>query len=285
MPVQTLTNQFLSTLPSIVPPKGATSFFDTEIKGFILEHRASGGATYYFRYRDAAQRLRMAHIGRLADLTLATARARAHAMRQLLLEGGDPAVERHRFADVPTLAELVDQRYLPYVKLHKRSWATDECVLRLHLLPVFGAYRIHHIQRADVVKLMQALRQQGYSAGIGSSSNEIRDYRKHLLTLLDFENYGFATSSSDFFSISACRDLLFHIQENRMNLKVIDGFIKDHGLNFLGFDINSSVSRSYKSRFPNDLSATNLDNWRAYEEENPDIFVGMYQFWVQKIST
>ena len=165
MPVQTLTNQFLSTLPSIVPTKGATSFFDTEIKGFILEHRASGGATYYFRYRDAAQRLRMARIGRLADLTLATARARAHAMRQLLLEGGDPAVERHRFADVPTLADMVHERYLPYAKLHKRSWATDECVLRLHLLPVFGAYRIHRIQRADVVKLMQAVRQQGYAAG------------------------------------------------------------------------------------------------------------------------
>ena len=68
MPVQTLTNQFLSTLPSIVPPKGAVSFFDTEIKGFILEHRTSGGATYYFRYRDAAQRLRMARIGRLAAI-------------------------------------------------------------------------------------------------------------------------------------------------------------------------------------------------------------------------
>ena len=124
MPVQTLTNQFLSTLPSIVPPKGAVSFFDTEIKGFILEHRTSGGATYYFRYRDSAQRRRMARIGRLADLTLATARARAHAMRQLLLEGGDPAVERHRFADVPTLADMVHERYLPYAKLHKRSWAT-----------------------------------------------------------------------------------------------------------------------------------------------------------------
>jgi hypothetical protein len=68
MPVQTLTNQFLSTLPSIVPPKGAVSFFDTGIKGFILEHRTSGGATYYFRYRDAAQRLRMARIGRLAAI-------------------------------------------------------------------------------------------------------------------------------------------------------------------------------------------------------------------------
>ena len=67
-----------------------------------------------------------------------------------------------------------------------------------------------------------------------------------------------------------------------MDLKVIVDFLKDHGLNFLGFDINSSVILAYKKRFPNDLSATNLDNWRTYEEENPDTFFGMYQFWVQK---
>ena len=165
MPVQTLTNQFLSTLPSTVPAKGSVSYFDTEITGFMLEHRAGGGATYYYRYRDGAKRLRMARIGRLADLPLATARAQAHAMRQMRLEGGDPCVERHRFSEMPTLAALVETRYLPYAKQHKRSWATDESMLRLHLLPVFGAYRLNRIHRTDVLKLLQAVRQQGYAAG------------------------------------------------------------------------------------------------------------------------
>lgn len=165
MPVQTLTNQFLLTLPSHLPSKGSVAFFDTEIKGFMLEHRASGGATYYFRYRDAAKRLRMARIGRLADVPLAAARARAHAMRQMLLEGGDPAVEHRRFADTPTLAELVHTRYLPFARQHKRSWATDESVLRLHLLPVIGDRRINRIHRSDVVSLLQTVRQQGYAPG------------------------------------------------------------------------------------------------------------------------
>jgi hypothetical protein len=96
------------------------------------------------------------------------------------------------------------------------------------------------------------------------------------------ENYGFATSSSDFFSISACRDLLFHVQEHRMNLRTLDRFFKDNELTFLGFEIDSSVIRTYKNRFPNDPSATNLDQWHIYEEENPYTFIGMYQFWVQK---
>ena len=28
----------------------------------------------------------------------------------------------------------------------------------------------------------------------------------------------------------------------------------------------------------------NLDKWQTYEEGNPDIFAGMYQFWCQKIA-
>jgi len=50
MPAHALTSEFLATLPGRGPVSGAVSFFDTEIKGFLLELRASGGATFYFRY-------------------------------------------------------------------------------------------------------------------------------------------------------------------------------------------------------------------------------------------
>ena len=64
MPAQALTTEFLATLPGREPASGAVSYFDTEIKGFLLEHRASGGATFYFRYRDAAGKVRLNRIGR-----------------------------------------------------------------------------------------------------------------------------------------------------------------------------------------------------------------------------
>ena len=134
------------------------------------------------------------------------------------------------------------------------------------------------LARGDIVRVRNLISKEG----IGSTSQEIRDYRKYLLGLKDFENYGFATSSSDFFSTSACRDLLFHVQEHRMNLKILAVFFEEHDLNFLGFDIDSSVIRAYKNRFPNDPSATNLDQWHIYEEENPNTFAGMYQFCIQK---
>ena len=151
-------------------------------------------------------------------------------------------------------------------------------LLRPHGIMKLGFYS--GLARRDIVRVRSLIS----LAGIGSSSQNIRGYRKHLLGLKISENYGFATSSSDFFSTSACRDLLFHVQEHRMNLRTLNRFLKDNNLTFLGFEIDSSVIQAYKKRFLNDMPATNLEQWHIYEEENPDTFIGMYQFSIQKNS-
>jgi tetratricopeptide (TPR) repeat protein/2-polyprenyl-3-methyl-5-hydroxy-6-metoxy-1,4-benzoquinol methylase len=156
------------------------------------------------------------------------------------------------------------------------GWEVLLSLLRPSGLMKLGFYS--ELARRDIVRVRNLIS----SAGIGSSSQDIRGYRKHLLGLQNSKDYGLATSSSDFFSTSACRDLLFHVQEHRMNLRTLYKFLKNHDLNFLGFEIDSSVIQAYKKRFSNDISATNLDQWHIYEEENPDTFIGMYQFYVQK---
>ena len=68
-----------------------------------------------------------------------------------------------------------------------------------------------------------------------------------------------------------------------MTLEQINKFILGNDLMFLGFEFsNPSVTRAYKLRFPDDRAATSLANWHVFEQENPDLFFGMYQFWVQK---
>jgi tetratricopeptide (TPR) repeat protein len=156
------------------------------------------------------------------------------------------------------------------------GWKVLLSLLRPHGLMKLGFYS--ELARRDIVRVRNLIS----STGIGSSFQDIRDYRKNLLGLKNSENYGFATSSTDFFSTSACRDLLFHVQEHRMNLQTLNRFFKDNDLTFLGFEIDSSVIQAYKKRFLNDKSATNLEQWHIYEKENPDTFIGMYQFWIQK---
>jgi hypothetical protein len=82
--------------------------------------------------------------------------------------------------------------------------------------------------------------------------------------------------------VSDCRDLLFHVQESRLTLPQIGAFVREAGLQFLGFDLDTALRNAYAARFPDDRALTNLDQWHIFETQNPRAFIGMYQFWVQR---
>lgn len=133
--------------------------------------------------------------------------------------------------------------------------------------------------RRNIVKIWDFIAERGY----GSSPGEIRRFRQDLMESGNNAEFGAALNSADFFSISTCRDLLFHVQEQRMTLTGIDAFLRKNNLAFLGFEIDADVLHAYKRRFPDDRAATNLAQWQVFEGENPDTFSSMYHFWVQKV--
>jgi hypothetical protein len=91
------------------------------------------------------------------------------------------------------------------------------------------------------------------------------------------------TRWGDFFSMSDCRDLLFHVQEHRFTIAQIKAALDGFGLRFLGFELSPRDAQLCRDRFERDRwSATDLEHWQAMEAEHPDLFAGMYQFWVQK---
>ena len=84
----------------------------------------------------------------------------------------------------------------------------------------------------------------------------------------------------DFYSTSACRDLLCHVQEHVFSPIDIKQALARLDLTFLGFEFrNPAHERAYRARFPDDPACDSLDDWDAFEAENPDTFIGMYQFW------
>jgi hypothetical protein len=117
--------------------------------------------------------------------------------------------------------------------------------------------------------------------GIGASADDIRRCRQELLDLNKSQDIGVA-SSGDFFGTSSCRDLLFHVQERRIQLPAIAAFLRDNDLTFLGFEIDGGTLGAYRRRFPDDPAAANLDHWQLFEEDNPGTFARMYTFWIQK---
>lgn len=131
----------------------------------MLEVRSSGGKTFYQRYRDAGGRERQFKIGPANILTISQARRKARAVLAEAILGSDPQQEREEMRGIPTLAEFVRASYLPYAKDVKRSWQTDETILRIHILQKFGAYRLDQISNQGIAALLSRMRDQGYASG------------------------------------------------------------------------------------------------------------------------
>lgn len=134
------------------------------------------------------------------------------------------------------------------------------------------------LARRDIVVARDFIARQGY----GTTAENIRQCRQEMMDSTKNLDFGTALKSGDFFSVSACRDLLFHVQEHRMTLAGIKDFLQENDLQFLGFELDAHVLQTYRLRFPDDRKKTNLDHWQIFESENPDTFLGMYQFWIQK---
>jgi 2-polyprenyl-3-methyl-5-hydroxy-6-metoxy-1,4-benzoquinol methylase len=129
--------------------------------------------------------------------------------------------------------------------------------------------------RKDVVAARAFIAEHGF----GSTSSDIRRCRQELLAtpLRSVSRF------TDFFSTSECRDLLFHVQERRVTIPAIKDFLAAHGLRFLGFEFDAATQHTYRAQFAGSgWSPTDLDRWHALETDRPDMFSGMYQFWVQK---
>ncbi len=131
--------------------------------------------------------------------------------------------------------------------------------------------------RADVVRARAFVAEHGFAA----TPDGIRECRAAMLAS-DDSLLAAACRRVDFYSLSGCRDLLFHVEEHRLNLPEIAAFIEGEGLAFLGFDADHTMLARYAARFPEDRAKTDLGCWHQFETENPDTFAAMYQFWVQK---
>lgn len=88
--------------------------------------------------------------------------------------------------------------------------------------------------------------------------------------------------NEDFFSMSGCRDLMFHVHEHRFTLPQVESMIARLGLRFLGFEFPDSgaTRQRYRARFPADADLVQLQDWHSFEQEFPDTFARMYQLWV-----
>ena len=116
---------------------------------------------------------------------------------------------------------------------------------------------------------------------MGTSEFEIRECRQSIAESND-KYHQLLTTTGDFFSLSMLRDLIFHVQEHRFTLPNIKKCLDELGLKFCGFENKDAIS-SFMGFHGKDVDIYDLVLWHQFEESNPSAFIGMYQFWCQKL--
>jgi SAM-dependent methyltransferase len=151
----------------------------------------------------------------------------------------------------------------------------------LSLLRPGGFMRVglySRLGRRDVDAARALIAERGYAP----TAHDIRRSRQDILQLPAGELARGVAQHLDFFTVSECRDMLFHVQEHQMILSEVADFIRQNDIEFLGFICDPSLIRQFRARFPQPDATSDLGLWQDFETQNPGAFAGMYQFWVRK---
>lgn len=134
------------------------------------------------------------------------------------------------------------------------------------------------LARQHIVKIREEIRQEG----IGSTDSEMKTFRNRIMNS-NQDHHRKIKESTDFYSLSTLRDLLFHVQEHRFTIPQLKNGLSDLGLTFCGFE-DQHLVQEFKRINTKASDPYDLDKWTFYEETHPTAFARMYQFWCQKLS-
>ncbi len=157
------------------------------------------------------------------------------------------------------------------------GWRVLVDLMRPRAFMKIGLYS--EIARRAIVKMRGLIAEKGYRA----SPSDIRLCREYIMSNSREEDFKTILGSTDFYSLSNCRDLLFHVQEHRFTLPQIERCLEELGLQFLGFGFKDDITlMEFKKSYPNAEDMKNLSCWHEFEETSPFTFASMYQFWCRK---
>jgi hypothetical protein len=148
-----------------------------------------------------------------------------------------------------------------------------ECLSSGGLLKIALYSRLARVSIAKIRKEIETL-------GVTSDSSAMKDFRRKVIHS-SREDHKYIRSFKDFYCLSELRDLLFHVEEHQFTIPQIEESLNKLGLVFCGFE-SDYIINNFKSRAKHIETLYDLKAWDVFENENQNIFAGMYQFWCQK---
>lgn len=110
----------------------------------------------------------------------------------------------------------------------------------------------------------------------------IRAFRAHILSLPADDPRAVLRESDDFYSLSGCRDLIFHVHERHYDFAGIAALVAGAGLRLVSLDASPEARAHFRAMHGASANPLDLDLWDRVEADHPFVFAGMIHFWCQK---
>lgn len=117
--------------------------------------------------------------------------------------------------------------------------------------------------------------------GYTSSLDDIRQFRKDIFGLSPDDPRTLCTHAGDFFNLSECNDLLFHVQEHRYTFPLIQEMADRHGLEAFYVSLSPQRKKIFEDMFPNG-AISDLALMAEFENKNPEAFAEMYKVYFRR---
>ena len=121
---------------------------DTKVPGLGILKLPSGVETWYLRYREPGGKQQHHKIGRVGVVSRTLAREEAHKILAGVARGEAPSSARQKLRRSPSVAQLLERiKVEHWRKLRAGTVVNNELIWRRHLLPEFGAIKVHDVQQ------------------------------------------------------------------------------------------------------------------------------------------
>jgi len=142
-----------------------------EGQGFGVRVSPDGGKAFFFIYQLQGKKSRMT-LGQYPAVSLKDARHACDAARARVALGCDPSGERtdarerikrerEERAALLTVACLAEDYIERHAKPNKRTWTFDDSMLKNDVLPLWGSRKAEDINRRDINKLLDRIKDRG----------------------------------------------------------------------------------------------------------------------------
>lgn len=181
MPKVKITNTFAKKVKSPTD-KRKEVYSDTIDTGLVLEVRATGTKTFYYRYNTDGK----THQKKLSSSTAITADEARKLVQQLKSnsERTTPiTINESKLQDTNTITlnQFFTKYYLPHIQLHSKSWKKNLSTFQNHILPELGDIQLDQLSTTHIAKVhLEAVTIKGLAHG---TANKIPVFLRHCFNI------------------------------------------------------------------------------------------------------